>query len=443
MVQKVTTQPATGGQSASKDLASRSAGLCLAASLTLLILVPILQTPLVGVLSRVVPAAVLVLAAYTVARRGLNLVWQPTILLIGYAILCAGATIVAPDVGGLNQLIVHILVGGSAYLMASCCNCAERMLVVRTVVVMAVLESVHGVAELAGLIGPRWGYMRLDASGLPNPYKSEIFEGAVRAQGTLGHPLLLAFLSCVAIGLIIGLRPFSSEVLRFILVCVLFTGIIATSSRSGVVVATLLIVFSARKVWVRFVVGLWSAGLILAFLTLVDFWSSEIVDRFLASASLSNRASSVGTFVPLLTNQGPVQILFGNGLWSAPRLYKTGVLPYNGGFFAIDNQIVSTLACCGLLALVLMVTALTWSLCRADPRFRWGIAAAVMMFSTFEVLIWPTSLALTFALVGMAVNGTDAGQAGIGRRAGLSGAGSGCRIMPEVTSPNFTMESKV
>jgi hypothetical protein len=395
--------------SAAPDRKSRSAGLCLAVSLSLLIIVPVQQTSLVGGLSRGVPAIIVLLAIFTVATRKPQLVWQPTVLLCVYAIICAGSTLAAPDVGGTRQLVAHLAIGGSAFLMGLSCTTYERILVARSVIVLAVAESLYGVGEVAGILGPTWGYVGWASNGLGahsqlQAAKSELFVGLVRAQGTLGEPLVLAFLAVVGIGLIIGLRPFPLF-LQIPLVCGMFAGIFAAGSRSGLVIATLLILFSARRVSKRIAVGGWLLVLSLTIFTWFNFWESPVIDRFQNSYSYSFRALSVTAFGPLMTEQNTAQVLFGNGLWSTRRLFLTGVLPYKGKFFAIDNQFVSTLACLGLISLACIVGAMAWSWLNGDRQYRWGLLAVFIMFWSFEVLMWPSSLALTLAMMGMAVGG--------------------------------------
>jgi hypothetical protein len=375
-------------------------------SLSLLILVPIHKKSLQGSLTYAVLATIVVLTIMTVATRRPQLPWPPTVLLIAYAFFSACSTVVAPDDDGIRRLLVHLMIGGSAFLMGFSCTGSERILVARSVIVLAAAESLYGVAEVVGLVGPVWGYEweRSDGILVNTPQESEVFVGAIRAQGSLYHPLLLAFLAIVGIGLVVGLKPFRSAFLRIGLVCVLYAGVFAAGSRSGIVIASLMILVSVRTAWMRILVIGCSLALSLVRPPTLNNWILPIFERFQNSTSVSNREASFRAFGPLLNEQNISAVLFGNGFRSERSLITAGVIPGKHEFDPIDNQFVWTLACAGLVALICMVGVIVWSWRNGDRQYRWGLFAALVMFWAFEVLLMPTSLALTTAIMGMAVS---------------------------------------
>ncbi|MBY4381893.1 hypothetical protein HQO24_10590 [Rhodococcus fascians] len=381
---------------------SRTVGIFLSISIALLVAVPILQTTLVGSLSRIVPGAIACMALAAVGMRGwLPRALAPLILVGVYLAVMMFATWQANDPEGPTQSRLHLLLGVSIIAMAVLCNDRERSIVVRTVVLLAAVEGLYGIFEALASPGAIWGYSNKSVNGLPVLMESQIFEGLIRAQGSLGHPLVLAFLMVTGIGLVIGFRPFNKW-WRLALIAVMFGGILAAGSRSGLAVAALLLLFSARHSATRVVQGIYFAVAGYVVLTLTGFWESEVWLRFLNSDSLGHRQSSFDAMSSLVNDQSAIQAWFGNGFWSTERLYRNGVLPSSNGFFAIDNQLVSTLAEVGILGVIAIVGLGAASIVWGDRRYAWAILAAFAMFWTFEVLLWPSTYGILLALVGLA-----------------------------------------
>jgi hypothetical protein len=393
--------------SATPPRASRSAGLCLAVSLGLLILVPIHKKSLQANLTYIVLATIVVLTIMTVATRRPQLPLPPTVLLIAYAFFAACSTVLDPHDDGIRRLLVHLMLGGSAFLMGVSCTGSERILVARSVIVLAAVESLYGVAEAAGLVGPIWGYEWVSSEGkiqINTPQESDVFVGAIRAQGSMYHPLVFAFLAVVGIGLLVGLKPFRSAYLRIGLVFLLYVGVFAAGSRSGIIVASFIILVSVLTAWTRILVIGSALAVSLVGPPILNNWILPVIDRFQNSTSMSNREASFKAFGPLLNQENISAVLFGNGFRAERRLITAGVIRGKHEFDPIDNQFVWTLACAGLIALILMIGVIAWTWMNGDRQYRWGLFAALVMFWSFEVLLMPTSLALTTAIMGMAVS---------------------------------------
>ena len=358
-----------------------------------------MQTKLVGSWGLVATVAVVVSAAVVLSKR--RPVFAPVMILAlaGYCSSTILSTWLAPDAGGVRRLVVSLSCGLAVYAMASCCSAFERLFVIRALVALSVVESYLGLTEILGWLSPVWGYDRIGWNGLERPYESELFEGQIRATGTLGHPLLLAFLMVVSIALIVGVRPFKSSLITGFCVASCFMGIVVASSRSGILIAAVLLAFSARSVVTRLWVGC-VFGIVLAVLfKFGDLASIPALQRFGSSNSVAHRSSSVGALGSLLQDQGFVPTVLGNGFISARRLYENGTLPYAGGFYAIDNQFVSILVVSGLIGLACVVALFGWCLLRGGGPYRWSVGAILAQFFTFEVLMWPSSLAITLVIL--------------------------------------------
>ncbi|WP_322544622.1 hypothetical protein U2G91_22270 [Rhodococcoides fascians] len=403
----------------------KGVGVCLSIAVLLLVVVPILQVSLVGILSRVVPLAVVGLASLAIYARGLRFrSYVPLILLATYLASMMLATYRAADPEGPTQSRLHVLLGVSLMVMALMVNERERLMVVRVVVWAATIEGIYSVFEAVFQPGPLWGYSRLNANGLPILLESQIFDGVIRAQGTLGQPLVLAFLMVVGIGLVVGFRPMPRQWLNFVVILVCLAGILAAGSRSGLAVAVVILLFSARQPLSRVILGLYAAVSAIVLLTMSGFWESQVFQRFLNSDSLGHRQSSFSSLGQLLTEQGAVNLMVGNGFWSTIRLYREGVLPSAGGFYAVDNQLISTLAEVGLIGVLAMAGLAVFAVIQGDRRLMWAVVATFAMWWTFEVMMWPSSYALLIVAVGLAasskVNGFRTGAPSVPNNAAVA-----------------------
>ncbi len=381
-------------------------GICLAVCLVPLIAVPIMQKALVGSYAKSVPLLVVAVTAVGLLSR-LRLESQifqrvpvPAAFLSAYLLIVALSTAINPtSPGSWQSLALVTAVGASVMALGLACDDRDRRVVVNAIIIMAVIEGAHGLLEVTAGIGPVWGYFYQQGKSLgPEAFASEIFSGAIRAQGSLGHPLLLAFLLLIGIALVIGARPWRTS-LNVLTLLFLYAAMFATSSRSGIAIASLLILFSARGRWKRALIGIYGLAWLLLFAVGLDLWSSDVLSRFSNSGSVAHRGDSLRALGRIF-QQDPTQVLIGNGLNSTDRLYGSGL--FIGDFFAVDNQFVSALAISGVMGAVAILGFLLWGAFRGDRQFSWAIIAVLAMFGTFEVLVWPSSYAIMVCLVALA-----------------------------------------
>ena len=220
------------------------------------------------------------------------------------------------------------------------------------------------------------------------------FPGAVRAELTFGQPLVLAFLLVIATALVV--RSDNRLVIRLLLVGVLSAGIVATGSASMLVVAAVVVlatIFGKLGTIGRLNSG--AAVLAAAAVILIGGFVPQALIDELGGVNAAQRLNSVSSIGNIFQLQELPRVLFGNGWNSAPDLYQAGVLNQSRSY-AVDNQIVTTLADTGLIGLGLLV-AIIIAAARRMPRAALGTWLGILLaLVAFDVLLWvlPTFLAV-------------------------------------------------
>ncbi|WP_248704999.1 O-antigen ligase [Curtobacterium sp. MWU13-2055] len=237
------------------------------------------------------------------------------------------------------------------------------------------------------------------------PYGENPFiDGAIRGQGTLGHPLVAALVLIVSMVAITDVAKSRSVIALGIVV--LAVGVIATGSSSAIVAA----VFYLAARWVfrgralsrvaKIVVGLGLAVVATATPVLTGALSADI-----GGNNSVHRLNSVYALPRLLTDRSFREAVFGSGWGSAENLYQRNVL-INDNFYAIDNQFTTILATAGIVGLLLFL-CLVAVVFRTDPTARLAIATFAVMGLSFDVLSWVATGAAFWIFLGF---GTGAGS---------------------------------
>ncbi|WP_187270418.1 O-antigen ligase family protein [Microbacterium wangchenii] len=282
----------------------------------------------------------------------------------------------------------------------------ERFGITQTLILIALTQAVLSVFEVLGRTGPILGVPFLLSPD--NPF----LPGYPRAQGTLGHPIVLAFVLLVAMGLVLARR--TRAVARLAVAAVLLTGLAATGSTGGVLGGLVIMVFwmlvrrsPAGSIFM--VIGL----LIVALLAWDSGYPQAILAEELDARNFGHRMNSISAIVPLALGQEVVPALFGRGLFGVSDLYTAGIV-FNDGFFTLDNQFVSVLAQAGIIGLVLFVVTvggLTARMARnGHRRYLPGwLGLIVAMGMTFDFMSWyvAATLFLIYAAIAVAPNSAD------------------------------------
>ena len=373
-----------------------AAGVLTLSALGLLILVPVQEIGHLGQFKVVILAGVLVLVVVAVIRRGGSLRERPRgmwLLALYFGVLAAAsATNPAQSNWSLYQGV--LIAGGGLALMGAMLSVAERRFVAAGIILIAALEGAYALFEVAANRPALWG------TSLTVPAPSQIFSGLTRAEGTLGSPLPLALVMVVAIALL--LRGYGPRKIwpRTLIIVICIGGSLAAGSRSAFVISLCLLLFGYRKrLWKVASVGVFGVVLALVLLAAAGFFSSYVFQNFISGDSVSHRNGAFDAVPSLLGRQDVLNVIFGNGYYSARTLFDRGLLQ-EGRFYAVDNQFVLTLVEGGIVAVLILLVLLARALRVGGPE-RLGLIAVVVFFLVFDLLAWPSGMALFGVLIGM------------------------------------------
>lgn len=382
----------------------RIAGVAGCLSLALMVIVPVQNVSSYGPLKYGVLAAVALLTVVTLMRRPDALkgrrpgLW----LLVAYFALLALGTPNSMDPGAWALLTGAAVAGLGVAVPFAAMSYVERRRSLSFIVGLASAQALYALMELVLKLPPLWGYASIKASGDPNIMYNQIFSGIVRAQGTLGHPLPLALLMLVGIALVVRGGGPRNGLVRGLVLVLLVAGCFVAGSRSALTLALVGLCFGFGRVpWKSLIVGGYLLGLGILIAIANGFRESDLYQRFANGSSVSHRTGALEAVPGLLTQQDPARLLFGNGYFSAYQLFRQGLLQV-GNFFAVDNQFVMTLVEAGLVGLVVLGAIIVLATRRLGRDARLGFLAVVAFFLTFDVLSWPSGMALFAAFVGLA-----------------------------------------
>lgn len=282
----------------------------------------------------------------------------------------------------------------------------QRRTVTRAVVFLALLEAVFAYVEVIFRTGPLLG--ALFTTSPVNP----LLQGLPRAQGTLGHPIVLGFLLVVGIGILCAKR--SRTAARLMLLIVLLGALVTTGSSSGVAFGALIVLvwLLSRKSWP----GKTFAAIFGAFallLVLSNGWVQTVIATELEPRNAAHRLNSITAIPRLFEHRDLGAAIFGQGYGGVVELYLTGVLT-NDGFYAIDNQYVTFLVQGGLIGLVVILGALsiiTAKLAaRPSRRFFAGWIGLLAMGLSFDFMAWYAAAVLLTTYAAVAIPSTESAE---------------------------------
>lgn len=357
-----------------------------------------------------VPAAVLGLVLLVALRRtGLRQAGRPAVIALLIVVLEAVSTAWADDINQWQNLAITGVVTLGGVLVGSAVAVTGVWYRLRALIVwLASAEAAYAVVEVWRGLPPLWRGGLILPNGQSIVMRSQLFGGFQRAQGTLGHPLPLA--GILLVGLALVLRDHvERQATRRLMIPVLLAGILATGSRSAMLLAAALVMLRAGRsrlaIRVPFMVGGALVAGALAAATL-DRWFAG----FSATGSFSHRTGAIDAAGRLFTERDVPGVLLGGGAASGLRLYQQGLLQADG-LIAVDNQFVLTFAEVGLIGLALLVIVLTGALLHARAGVRAALVVSVIQFAVFDALAWPSTSVVIWLLVGVAYAGTSVSSA--------------------------------
>jgi hypothetical protein len=312
-----------------------------------------------------------------------------------YYVILVAATLLA---GNLDPFYLLITAAGPAiYWLVSSASRAEQTSIRRGVIAIAVIEAVLAVIESVTGTGPLLG------AAISVTVENPFLGGIQRAQGTLGHPLVLSFLLLAALGMLL-MRNAERTRLRWPSVLILFAGVVATGSTSSVIAALLLL-----GIWFLYRAGVASrvfAFLVAAVVALVVLGDGIIERTFgdeLGEREIGHRLNSILAIPNLIFRRGTLDSIFGSGIGSAKELFISGVFK-NDGFYTIDNQFVTALSAAGLIGFVFLVAFFVLLFFRASATYKPLIVAFIFMTVSFDFLFWSAATTVFFIVCALALS---------------------------------------
>jgi hypothetical protein len=348
------------------------------------ILIPPLYTPLPPYVGVAVGGLWLAILALT-ARRPPGVTATFTLFTVVMVLGLATTMAEAPVPWLTDQVALYTIIVG---FFAQSLTPSEWHLVRLGIIGIAIIEALIGGVEVFVI---RATFTGSDEGG-PHP----LINGTVRAEGTLGHPLVAGMVMLV--GLLLVLTSDLAIRWKAILVAVLGTGVLASGSSSVYLTALLCLTvhfLKSRSTVLRLAKYVTVAAA--AFYLLFGSAILAPVTDDVSGVNSTHRLNSFIAFPRLLTERSIQEGLFGSGWGSAKQNYQAGYL-INDNFFAIDNQFTTVMMSAGLLGFVLFVAAVALALWQSDASTRLAQFSMVFMFLSFDVLGWGSTAALFIVL---------------------------------------------
>ncbi|MCD4533150.1 hypothetical protein LRP67_03535 [Nocardioides sp. cx-169] len=382
-----------------------SRGIAVVFAVSLFVLVPTTALDPDNPARDVVPiAAVLVLLAAWFTRR--DTLARVDLALLAALLVCWGLFIDPEIRAEVTGMAVRIALLVAVVLVAGTTNASERLLVARSVVVLAMVQLLIVPVELLLLPEPLYGSPAAIGSFgevLPElvPANALFGDAISRAQGTLGHPLPLALLAWSGMVLVLVnavKRPIHERAVAF---GVLAAVLVFSGSRSAILgaFAVTIVVVGARWRQRRpsispFAFKTALAALVCAGLVVIGTAHSQVA-ALLDSGSWTHRVGAFGSIESLL-NRPWREVLVGGGFGSSSDYYERGMLQTDG-LRAVDNMYVLLLAEAGLLGVASVLLLFAWALLRGDLLNRSLVVVVAGMSIVLDTLAWQSSM-IVFAV---------------------------------------------
>lgn len=284
----------------------------------------------------------------------------------------------------LPRMVAYFGLGVVVTLVTTQTTVADRRVLLRSVLAIACAEAVWGLVEVAAHLTPLWGY-RGDYVRTNPLFADEV----ARAQGSMGHPIVLGLLC--GIGVVIA---WSNQVrirhsLRFGALLVTAGGVVLSGTRS---VLLALVVALVVHLLLRGRLGSWlrNAALVVvggSLVFLLDFGISRLVDELVASGSYVHRIGSISA-IPALLGRPLGESLWGSGFGSEVSLFERGYIAKTFGLEVVDDFWVYLLGTTGIVGAAGFLAICVWAFVRADRQGRTLVTFLVVMFLSFDVMVW-------------------------------------------------------
>jgi hypothetical protein len=281
--------------------------------------------------------------------------------------------------------------------LASNCNPRERRTIEVWMVGIASFEAVLAIVQKYFGIFPTWGWMgsTVSATAGTNPLTGDFG----RAPGTLGHGIPAALILCSGMLVVIFADVVSNWFLRVLLIVTMSVGILATGSRSAVIVLVpVVLIIAILSMRGKNILRVTLICAIVCLTLFLDVWSLPIFTSLDGSVSVSHRSIAWNLISEtLLVNPQTALIGFG---WGGPEKVLSGISAYDR-LAVVDNGFVIIIALVGALGLVLFVGALALGLVNGDKTSRAIILMNLGMMLSFDIPLWAANFAIFTVFLGL------------------------------------------
>lgn len=278
---------------------------------------------------------------------------------------------------------------------------------VTSILVLAAAQTLLGAAEVFGDVEPLWGYR----GGLEreNPFQTDL----VRAQGTMGHPIVLGYLEGLAV-VLAWANPFGlRQAVRLPLLGAAVVGVVLSGTRSAVLVAAIAIVahIVLRLDAFRLLRGLFLLLAAAVLVAVLDFGLTQLALDTVDSGSWVHRLGSLQAVPNLLGREG-WELWWGSGYGSERELFSRGYIVLTYGLPVVDNFFVYLLGTTGIVGLALTLAILVFAFLRGQRYVKAAVVYVTGMFFSFDTTVWFSSGVLMFVMLALAVSHQGGGEPG-------------------------------
>lgn len=254
--------------------------------------------------------------------------------------------------------------------------------------VVLVFEFVVGFGE--EFLGTHAMWPRADGTDNISHRVNEVIPLLVgRAMGSTSQPIPYGMLlgACVVVCLWFAAR--SRSKLLWVLAGIGLVGMLFAGTRSSFVALAVVLVFWAvmtvkwRPLTILLTVSAVVALALIGGVLLLSAGNWSVLN----TASFLHRAGVLSTSGNLLT-RSPVDVIFGSGYASVETLMKTGVVHGVPGIYVFDEEFIRTLACLGIVGLVVLVTTFVRGIVVGDQLSRLLIVFLALSFLSFDGYSW-------------------------------------------------------
>lgn len=268
---------------------------------------------------------------------------------------------------------------------------------VTSIIVLAAAQTLLGLAEVFAGVDPIWGYrggLRRD-----NPFVPDL----VRAQGTMGHPIVFGYLQGLAV-VLAWANPFRMpQWARLLLLALTVTGVVLSGTRSAALAAAVAIVahIVLRIEAFQLLRGLFLLLAAAVLVAVLDFGLTQLVLDTIDSGSWIHRLGSLQA-VPNLLERSGWELWWGSGYGSERELFARGYIVLTYGLPVVDNFFVYLLGTTGIVGLCLMLGILVFAFLRGNRYVKAAVIYVAGMFFSFDTTVWFSSGVLLFVVLGLA-----------------------------------------